>query len=177
MVSTRASSGSAETHLLSIRALAKVHGADCIVTDPLSALAKSGNRGTAPGVSERLIDWAKAEGRTVLCTSLLDDAEEPTEATPLQISTIADTWIHLTNNVCAGERTRGLSIVKSRGTDHSNQVHTLLLSDSGISLTDNLMTCPGPASNDRRQDRRKIDRKGERADRGRGSPEADSDAG
>ena len=136
MVSTRASKGSAETHLLSIRSEAKDHGATCIVTDPLSALSKSGNRGTAPGVSERLIDWAKAGGRTVVCTSLLDDTEDPTEATPLQISTIADTWIHLTNDVRGGERNRTLSIIKSRGTGHSTQVRELLLSDSGLALRD-----------------------------------------
>ncbi len=136
MVSTRASNASAETHLLSIRSAAQDHGASCIVADPLSALSKSGNRGTAPGVSERLIDWAKAGGRTVVCTSLLDNTEDPTEATPLQISTIADTWIHLTNDAGGGERNRTLSIIKSRGTGHSNQVRELMLSDSGVALHD-----------------------------------------
>lgn len=136
MESTRASKGSAETHLLSIRSIALDHGATCIVADPLSALSKSGNRGTAPGVSERLIDWAKTGGRTVVCTSLLDDTEDPTEATPLQISTIADTWIHLTNDVRGGERNRTLSIIKSRGTGHSSQVREMVLSDSGVALRD-----------------------------------------
>lgn len=136
MESTRASKGSAETHLMSIRSAAQDHGATCIIADPLSALSKSGNRGTAPGVSERLIDWAKAEGRTVVCTSLLDNTEDPTEAMPLQISTISDTWIHLTNDVRGGERNRTLSIVKSRGTGHSSQVREMLLSDSGITLRD-----------------------------------------
>jgi circadian clock protein KaiC len=136
MESTRASKGSAETHLMSIRSAAQDHDASCIVTDPLSALSKTGNRGTAPGVSERLIDWAKAEGRTVVCTSLLDSTEDPTEATPLQISTIADTWIHLTNEARGGERNRTLSIIKSRGTGHSNQVRELVLADSGMTLRD-----------------------------------------
>ena len=36
----------------------------------------------------------------------------------------------------AGERNRGLSIIKSRGTAHSNQVRELLLSDEGVTLTD-----------------------------------------
>jgi circadian clock protein KaiC len=58
------------------------------------------------------------------------------ESTPLAISTIADTWIHLSYVVHGGERNRALSIVKSRGTKHSNQVRELLLSDSGITLTD-----------------------------------------
>ncbi len=136
MMAMRALGGSAESHLMRIKLEARDHGARCVIIDPLSALAKSGNRGTAPGVGERLVDWAKAEGMTVLCSSLLDDAEEPTEGTPLQISTIADTWIHLSYLVHAGERNRGLSIIKSRGTGHSNQVRELLLGNDGVRLMD-----------------------------------------
>ena len=58
------------------------------------------------------------------------------EATELQISTIADTWIQLSYVVCGGERNRALTIVKSRGTRHSNQVRELILSDSGLSLAE-----------------------------------------
>jgi circadian clock protein KaiC len=52
----------------------------------------------------------------------------------MQISTIADTSIHLTKISQAGERNRALSIVKSRGMKHSNQVRELILSDQGIAL-------------------------------------------
>jgi circadian clock protein KaiC len=55
---------------------------------------------------------------------------------PLQISTLADTWIHLNYLVQAGERNRGMSIIKSRGTAHSNQVRELILSDTGVTVTD-----------------------------------------
>jgi circadian clock protein KaiC len=58
------------------------------------------------------------------------------EATATGISTIADTWIHLSYVVQDGERNRALTIVKSRGTGHSNQVRELSLSDDGVSLTD-----------------------------------------
>jgi len=54
----------------------------------------------------------------------------------LQISTLADTWIHLNYLVQAGERNRGMSIIKSRGTAHSNQVRELILSDAGVTLAD-----------------------------------------
>jgi circadian clock protein KaiC len=54
----------------------------------------------------------------------------------MQISTLADTWIHLNYLVQAGERNRGLSIIKSRGTAHSNQVRELILSEKGVTLTD-----------------------------------------
>ena len=63
-------------------------------------------------------------------------ATQETGNTPLQISTISDTWIHLNYLVQAGERNRGLSIVKSRGTEHSNQVRELILSNEGVTLAD-----------------------------------------
>jgi circadian clock protein KaiC len=99
-----------------------------------------GNEGTVHSVAERLIDWAKMEGITLVCTSLLDNKNlTEMEGTPLEISTIADTWIHLNYLVNAGERNRGLSIIKSRGTAHSNQVRELILSDKGVTLADAYM--------------------------------------
>lgn len=132
----RALEGNAETHLMQIRQSAEAHGARCVVIDPLSALSKAGNRGTAPSVAERLIDSAKAQGQTVLCTSLLADTSDIAEGTPLQISTIADTWIHLSYLVLGGERNRALSIIKSRGTSHSNQVREMRLDANGVSLSE-----------------------------------------
>jgi circadian clock protein KaiC len=137
IVSARTITGSAETYLVHIKSLATQHRAQCLVIDPVSTLSKSGNEQTAHSVAERLIDWSKSEGITMVCTSLLDEMRSQTEASsPLQISTLADTWIHLNYLVQAGERNRGMSIVKSRGTAHSNQVRELILSDTGVTLTD-----------------------------------------
>ncbi|MGZ8779703.1 MAG: circadian clock protein KaiC [Thermoanaerobaculia bacterium] len=137
MISARTITGSAETYLVRIKTLAKEHRARCVVVDPVSTLSKTGNELTAHSVAERLIDWSKAEGITLVCTSLLDEMSSQSEAgSPLQISTLADTWIHLNYHVQAGERNRGMSIIKSRGTAHSNQVRELILSDTGITVTD-----------------------------------------
>ncbi|MEO6739214.1 MAG: circadian clock protein KaiC [Chthoniobacteraceae bacterium] len=136
MVSARTITGSAEIHLMHIRQLAREHGAKCLVIDPVSAFAKSGSAGVVHSVTERLMDWAKIEGLTLLCTSLLDKGRPEMEGTPLQVSTLADTWIHLNYLVHAGERNRGLSIIKSRGTGHSNQVRELVLNSSGLTLAD-----------------------------------------
>lgn len=136
LASMRSAGGSAEIHFLRIKNLAREHGARCVVIDPVSALSKSGNESTAHSVAERLIDWSKAEGITLLCTSLLGDSNPHNEGTPMEISTIADTWIHLNYLVHAGERNRGISIIKSRGTEHSNQVRELILSSRGVTLAD-----------------------------------------
>jgi circadian clock protein KaiC len=137
MISARTITGSAESLLVRIKTLVKEHGARCLVIDPVSTLSKAGNELTAHGVAERLIDWSKADGITLVCTSLLDEmSSQANGGTPLQISTLADTWIHLNYLVQAGERNRGMSIIKSRGTAHSNQVRELILSDSGVTLAD-----------------------------------------
>ena len=137
MVSARAITGSAETFLVRIKTLAQEHGARCLVIDPVSTLSKSGNELTARSVAERLIAWSKAGGTTLVCTSLLDEMSSQSEgSSSLQISKIADTWIHLNYLLQAGEHNRGLSIIKSRGTTHSNQVRELILSNTGVTLTD-----------------------------------------
>jgi circadian clock protein KaiC len=137
MISGRTITGSAETYLMRIKTLAAEHRARCVVIDPVSALSKPGNELTAHNVAERLVDWSKAGGMTMVCTSLLDEMTGRTEGgSPLQISTLADTWIHLSYLVQAGERNRGMSIIKSRGTAHSNQVRELILSDAGVTLAD-----------------------------------------
>lgn len=137
MISARTIIGSAETLLVHIKALAREHKALCLVIDPVSALSKGGNELIAHDVVERLIDWAKADGITLVCTSLLDETRgKMGGVNPLQISTLADTWIQLSYLVQAGERNRGMSVIKSRGTSHSNQVRELILSDKGISLAD-----------------------------------------
>jgi circadian clock protein KaiC len=135
--SARNITGSAETYLARVKELMGEHGARCVVIDPVSTWSKAGNDLSPQIVAERLIDWSKAKGITLVCTRLLDEmSSQPERGSPLQISTIADTWIHLSYLVQAGERNRGLSIIKSRGSAHSNQVRELILSEKGVTLAD-----------------------------------------
>ncbi len=137
MSSARTITGSAETYLVRIKTLAREHGARCLVIDPMSTWSKSSNDSNAHSVAERLTDWAKASGITLVCTSLLDEMSNQAEGgSALHLSTLADTWIQLSYLMQAGERNRGLSIIKSRGTAHSNQVRELILSDDGVTLAD-----------------------------------------
>lgn len=136
MHSARTEGINAEEHLLQLRSLIREFQPRCMVIDPLTAIAKAGNLDAARTVATRLIYMVKDEGITLLVTAL-SDAENPhAESTDLQVSTIADTWIHLSYQERSGERNRALTIVKSRGTAHSNQVRELVLSNSGPTLTD-----------------------------------------
>ncbi len=127
---------SAQEHLTRLKRLIVEHQPHCIAVDPVSAMAKAGGTLAARSMIDRLLVLSRAAGITLFCTSLVGGDSPETEATDLQISTIADTWIHLSYVINAGERNRALSIVKSRGTGHSRQVRELVLSDEGITLAD-----------------------------------------
>jgi circadian clock protein KaiC len=136
MYSARTESIGAEDHLVKLRALIREHRPRCMVIDPLSAIAKAGGMNAARAVASRLIYIVKDEKVTVVVTAINQGDDPQTEATELQISTIADTWIHLSYLIRSGERNRALTIIKSRGTWHSNQVRELVLSKAGPELAD-----------------------------------------
>jgi circadian clock protein KaiC len=123
-----------EEHLIRIAALLLEHRPRCMVIDPLSAIARTGALSSARAVGNRLIYMVRDHNITTFITSLVAGDEPQAEATELQISTIADTWIHLSYVILGGERNRALTIVKSRGTQHSNQVRELVLSADGPAL-------------------------------------------
>jgi len=136
MYSGRTETIGAEDQLVKLKALIREHRPRCMVIDPISAIAKSGGLAAARAVANRFIYLAKDEKITVMVTAINEGDEPETEATNLQISTIADTWIHLSYLIRSGERNRALTIIKSRGTWHSNQVRELVLSDVGPMLAD-----------------------------------------
>jgi circadian clock protein KaiC len=133
--SYQASNLSPVDHFVTLRALIGARTPDCLVIDPLSALQRRDNPFSLM-IFELLFDLAREHGITMLCTSLLDRAVGDQELAEGHVSTLADTWLHVSYVAHDGERNRALTIVKSRGTGHSNQVRELTLSDSGLDLVD-----------------------------------------
>jgi circadian clock protein KaiC len=125
-----------EEHLIRIAASILDHRPHCMVIDPLSAIARTGALSSARAAGNRLLCKIRDNNITAFITALVEGDDPQAEATQLQISTIADTWIHLSYLVRGGERNRALTIVKSRGTAHSNQVRELVLSSKGPALAD-----------------------------------------
>lgn len=123
-------------HFLTVRRLLDSFDPHCMVIDPISALLKASATEGANMATEHLVDLVRRRGITTVLTSLSGVLDPEGEATMGQVSTLADSWIVLDYNVRAGERNRSLSIVKSRGTAHSNQQRELLLSDQGLDLAD-----------------------------------------
>ena len=138
MYSTRTRGPNIEDQFADLRARVRAHSPRCLIIDPLSALSTKMSHLASADAAQQFLDFLKGEGITVVNTSLMDGLKTD-EATATGISTIADTWIHLSYVVQDGERNRALTIVKSRGTGHSNQVRELTLSDEGVTLTDVFM--------------------------------------
>ena len=134
--SMRGRAESPESQVMRIRKLFEEHAPQNLVVDPLSAFVQRGCEPDAEAAALHLIDFAKSMGVTIVSTSLVVSSSPFSEETPLSVSTVADTWIHLSYVNQGGERNRALTIVKSRGTGHSNQVRELVLSDDGITLAD-----------------------------------------
>jgi circadian clock protein KaiC len=138
MYSTRTRGPNIEDQFADLRTRVRAHSPRCLIIDPLSALSTKMSHLASADSAQQFLDFLKGAGITVVNTSLMDGLKTD-EATATGISTIADTWIHLSYVVQDGERNRALTIVKSRGTGHSNQVRELTLSDEGVSLTDVFM--------------------------------------
>ena len=135
MVSLRSSGNSPEECFLRVWSAVNKHGANILVVDPLSAFSDSAYP-LANVIAETIIDTAKSKGITFLGTSLLGQGGGEIEISASHVSTIADTSLHVSYLIQNGERDRALTIVKSRGTAHSNQVRELALTGSGIDLVD-----------------------------------------
>src|SRR6185436_15382195 len=133
--STRTRGPNIEDQFGALRAKVRAYRPRCLVIDPLSALSTKVAHLASADAAQQFLDFLKGRGITVVNTSVMDGVSGD-EATANGISTIADTWIHVSYVVQDGERNRALTIVKSRGTGHSNQVRELTLSDKGVSLTD-----------------------------------------
>ncbi|HXG71198.1 MAG TPA: circadian clock protein KaiC, partial [Gemmatimonadaceae bacterium] len=135
MYSTRTSGPNVEDQFADLRAKVNEYKPHSLVIDPVSALSTKIAHLASVDATQQFLHFIKIQGITALNTSLLAGINTD-ESTATNISTIADTWIHLSYIVHDGERNRALTIVKSRGTGHSNQVRELTLTDAGVSLTD-----------------------------------------
>jgi circadian clock protein KaiC len=126
-----------DEHYLSIEGLIDEHEPKRVVIDPISALDKAGGRDIADGIRERLVVLFKSRGITAIFTAMADSQDSGLgDSARTRVSTIADTWVHLGFASRGGERNRTLTVLKSRGTGHSNQVREMLLTSAGIDLAD-----------------------------------------
>lgn len=124
-----------ETHLAQLGRLLQNFQPDAVVIDPISNLDQAGSLEGAGKTMVRLLDLLRRQGTTTFLTHLTN-ARDPLESTSIGVSSVVDTWLLLRDTEVSGERNRTLTILKSRGMAHSNQVREFLLTGDGIALVD-----------------------------------------
>jgi circadian clock protein KaiC len=121
-----------EAHLVSMQALIDEFEPAVVAIDPISDLAGSGR--DVSSMLIRQVDFLKARNVTALFTTLASDGHR--EHSEQLIASLIDTCLLLRAMDGNGEHNRVLSVLKSRGMAHSNQVREFLLTDRGIELAD-----------------------------------------
>jgi circadian clock protein KaiC len=124
-----------EMHLVTmLRQIAKFDP-QAVVVDPLNSFVGGNTEGDVKLMLLRLVDSLKLKQITGFFTSLTEGGA-PLEKTDVAMSSLIDTWLLVRDIESAGERHRGLCILKSRGMPHSNQIREFLLTGHGIDLGD-----------------------------------------
>jgi circadian clock protein KaiC len=125
-----------EEHLVMMHDIIREKGPSVVVVDPISNLTmERGDQDVKPMLM-RLIDHVKVTNITAMFTSLTDASAAVLEDSGVGVSSLMDTWLLLRNVEQNAERSRILTLLKSRGTAHSNEVREFVMSDDGIKLVD-----------------------------------------
>jgi circadian clock protein KaiC len=106
-----------------------------VVVDPVTNLISVGTQPQVRSMLTRLVGFLKNRQITAIFTSLTAGGE-PLEASEAAVSSLMDTWLVLESIKVGGERNRTLSVLKSRGMEHSNQIREFVLTVDGLKLSD-----------------------------------------
>ncbi|MFT3839074.1 MAG: circadian clock protein KaiC [Myxococcaceae bacterium] len=134
IISSRPTASGMETHLATMHRHVREFEPKLVVVDPISNLAEAGTSRDAAALLTRLLDFLKSQQTTGVFTCLT--GTEVAEATEIGISSVIDTWLLVRDIELGGERNRGMYVLKSRGTAHSNQIREFVLSSDGVDLLD-----------------------------------------
>jgi circadian clock protein KaiC len=122
-----------EMHLVTIHKFVQEFQPRVVILDPIGNTGATGQTSDASNMLTRLIDFLKAQQVTALLTNMTS-ANEASETSELDVSSLVDTWQLLRDIELGGERNRAMYVLKSRGMAHSNQIREFLLTDRGIEL-------------------------------------------
>jgi len=139
-----------ESHLASIHKWINDFEPRVVIVDPITNFLRAGEESEAESMLIRLIDFLKTRQITAVFTSLTHGGGF-LEQSGAGISSLVDTWLLLRDIELAGERNRGMYVLKSRGMAHSNQIREFLLSDRGIELRDAYLGTEGVLTGAARQ--------------------------
>jgi circadian clock protein KaiC len=124
-----------ETHLSVMHREIEAFKPAVVVVDPVTTMLTEGAAHDVRSMLLRLMDYMKSLQITAYLVSL-SHVNNPVEQSEAEISSLIDTWLLVRDLEYAGERNRGLYILKSRGMPHSNQIREFVLGRHGVELLD-----------------------------------------
>jgi len=128
-----------EMHLVQIHKMVGEFDPAVVIVDPISNFISGGTSGDTQSMLLRLIDFLKGRQTTAMFTHLTSGGTSGStswEGTDVGVSSLIDTWLLMRDIELAGERNRGLYVLKSRGMAHSNQIREFVITNRGIDLLD-----------------------------------------
>lgn len=131
--SSRPSVSGLELHLLVLHRLIEENRPQTVIVDPISSLASIGSFGEVKDMLIRLIDVLKMNSINALFTSLTHTGSEK-DSTADAVSSLADNWIHLNNELENNNHVRTLRIIKARGIGHDTTEQRFTITSKGIQM-------------------------------------------
>jgi circadian clock protein KaiC len=122
-----------EMHLLVMHKLLDEFKPRTVIVDPISSLISIGNTSEVRAMLVRLMDTLKMKEVNAVFTSLTHSGVvEYNDPTVDAVSSLADTWINMSNGEKNNQRERCLHIIKSRGMGHATSEQHFTITDKGI---------------------------------------------
>lgn len=123
-----------EMHLLVVNKMLKEFKPKTVIVDPISSLISVGSPLEVKAMLVRLIDTLKIHKINALFTCLINRDGGADDSTIEAISSLADNWLYLQNELVGEKRQRSLLIIKSRGMEHYNDSVNFTISPAGINF-------------------------------------------
>jgi circadian clock protein KaiC len=122
-----------EMHLLVMSKMLEEIKPHTVIVDPISSLITIGNTAEVRAMLVRLMDTLKMKQVNAIFTSLTHASRsEVSDPTVDAVSSLADTWIDMSNIQHGSKRVRNLHVIKSRGMGHANTEQTFIITSKGI---------------------------------------------
>jgi circadian clock protein KaiC len=134
VVSVYPEEASLEDHLLEVKELVDAFSPTRLVLDSLTALERAGSPAAYREFVVGLTSYAKAADITTLLTASTRGPGGLGSLTEGHVSTLADNVLTLRYLEQPGQMRRALTVLKTRGSGHDQQVRELTISDEGIAI-------------------------------------------
>jgi len=110
-----------------------------VIVDAISACERMGGKQVAFDYLMRLLNFLKERGITTILTNQTTGTKSQIEISGNGISSMVDTVIFLSYIPGEGETNRIIQVLKSRGSNHSNQVRQYRITDEGMEILEAYM--------------------------------------